>query len=226
MDTADEASQYDLMDHSEVNRQFVDDLLSACPDFHDVLDVGAGTAQIPIELCRRVEMCRVMAADLSCEMLDLARYNIEVQGLIDRIQLDQADVKQMPYRDGMFDLVMSNGSIHHIAEPLCVFREALRVTADGGYLFFRDLLRPPTWRPLNAWLRHTPDRPTKRSSSCFANRFEPHSAWTSCGGRSSSWDWMLDRSRHQAIDTGRGRSRKLPRHRDAAVAVPWGRHTG
>ena len=142
MDTADEASQYDLMDHSEVNRQFVDDLLSACPDFHDVLDVGAGTAQIPIELCRRVEMCRVMAADLSCEMLDLARYNIEVQGLIDRIQLDQADVKQMPYRDGMFDLVMSNGSIHHIAEPLCVFREALRVTADGGYLFFRDLLRP------------------------------------------------------------------------------------
>jgi ubiquinone/menaquinone biosynthesis C-methylase UbiE len=130
------------MDHSEVNRQFVDDLLDVCPVLQDVLDVGTGTAQIPVELCRRVDSCRVMAADMSYEMLDLARYNVEVHGLIGRIQLDRSDAKQMLYRDGMFDVVMSNGVLHHIPEPLVVLSEAERVTAPGGFLFFRDLLRP------------------------------------------------------------------------------------
>ncbi len=142
MDNAEEAREYDMMDHSEANRRFVDDLLQFCPEPHDVLDVGTGTAQIPVELCRRLDTCRVMASDMSYEMLDLARYNIEVHGLIDRIQLDQADAKQMPYKDGMFDVVMSNGSVHHIADPTSVLAEAVRVTSDGGFLFFRDLLRP------------------------------------------------------------------------------------
>ena len=142
MNGSEEARAYDAMDHGDVNRQFVDDLLASGCEFHDVLDVGTGTAQIPIELCRRISTCRVMAADLSHEMLDLARYNIEVQGMIGRIQLDQSDAKQMLYKDGMFDLVMSNGSVHHFPDPATVLRESVRVTADGGFLFFRDLLRP------------------------------------------------------------------------------------
>ncbi len=142
MDEADEAREYDTMEHGEANSEFVDDLLQVCSEFHDVLDVGTGTAQIPVELCRRVETCRVMAADLSCEMLDLARYHIEVHGMIERIQLDQCDVKQMLYRDNMFDVVMSNGMLHHIPEPAAVLQESTRVAADGGVIFFRDLLRP------------------------------------------------------------------------------------
>ena len=47
MDTADEAREYDAMDHSAVNRQFVDDLLAVCPAPRDVLDVGTGTALDP-----------------------------------------------------------------------------------------------------------------------------------------------------------------------------------
>jgi 2-polyprenyl-3-methyl-5-hydroxy-6-metoxy-1,4-benzoquinol methylase len=44
----------------------------------------------------------------------------------------------------MFDVVMSNSIIHHIPEPILVLREAVRVTAPAGLLFFRDLLRPET----------------------------------------------------------------------------------
>jgi ubiquinone/menaquinone biosynthesis C-methylase UbiE len=154
MDTADEAREYDAMDHREVNRQFVEDLLAICPEPHDLLDVGTGTARIPIELCRRVTTCRVMAADKARAMLELARYQIEIASMLGRIQLDCSDAKQMLYKDGMFDLVMSNGALHHFAEPLIVLKESLRVTAPGnvpapsnatvpgGWLFFRDLLRP------------------------------------------------------------------------------------
>ncbi len=142
MDSAAEARDYDAMDHREVNRAFVDDLLAAGEVAGDVLDLGTGTAQIPVELCQRCEDCRVLAIDAAVHMLDLARYNIEVASLIERITLAHVDAKQLPYQDDLFGLVMSNSIVHHVPDPLVVLREAVRVAAPGGRLFFRDLLRP------------------------------------------------------------------------------------
>ncbi len=142
MDTAQEADDYDAMGHSAVNQQFVADLLAVGLPGPDILDLGTGTALIPIELCRQYEECRIMAADVAPQMLDLARYNIEIAGLIERIQLDLCDAKNMLYADGMFHAVVSNSIVHHIAEPTGVLQESLRVTAAGGLLFFRDLIRP------------------------------------------------------------------------------------
>ena len=142
MDTPTEARDYDCMDHSSVNRQFVCDLLATCASPSEVLDLGTGTAQLPIELCRQHSECRVMAVDLSIHMLDLARYNTELAGLTERIQLDHVDAKQLPYEDDAFPLVMSNSIVHHIPDPVTVLRDAIRVTRQGGTLFFRDLLRP------------------------------------------------------------------------------------
>jgi ubiquinone/menaquinone biosynthesis C-methylase UbiE len=153
MDTPEEAREYDAMDHCEVNARFVDDLLATVaregivppaerPQL-DVLDLGTGTALIPIVLCTRCAGCRVMAADAAVYMLELARYNVEVHSLTGRIELAPVDAKALPFRDGLFDVVMSNSIVHHIPEPLGVLREAVRVAAPGGLLFFRDLLRPP-----------------------------------------------------------------------------------
>jgi ubiquinone/menaquinone biosynthesis C-methylase UbiE len=130
-----------------VNRLFIDDLLAAGEIRGDILDLGTGTAQIPIVLCERldelgVEDYRVMAADLSTSMLDLARYNIEVRLVTHRVQLDHVDAKALHYEDGMFDIVISNSIVHHIPKPAEALREALRVVRPGGLLFFRDLLRP------------------------------------------------------------------------------------
>ncbi|MCA9269522.1 MAG: methyltransferase domain-containing protein, partial [Planctomycetales bacterium] len=105
MDTPDAAREYDAMDHAEVNRRFVDDLLAVESTLGDVLDLGTGTALIPIELCKRHDDCRVMAADAAVEMLELARYNLEVHCLTHRIQLAQADAKAMPFADAMFQTV-------------------------------------------------------------------------------------------------------------------------
>ncbi len=142
MDSQDEASDYDAMDHSAVNRLFVADLLAAGLNAGDVLDLGTGTAQIPIELCRRNPACRIMAADAAIHMLDLARLNVEVAGLMDRINLTPVDAKRLPFPDGSFATIMSNSIVHHIPEPITVLSESVRVAAPGGLLFFRDLLRP------------------------------------------------------------------------------------
>ncbi len=142
MDSEQEALDYDAMDHSQVNLQFVADLLASGTLDGEALDLGTGTAQIPIALCQQHPSIRVMAVDLSVSMLDLARANVEVAGLTDRIALDCLDSKTLPYEEGRFPVVMSNSIVHHIPQPSTALLEAWRVTQPGGRLFFRDLLRP------------------------------------------------------------------------------------
>lgn len=149
MDSEQEAQEYNDMDHSEVNGRFVEELLAYARstadeafELGDVLDLGTGTALIPIELCIRHEGCRVMAVDMAVSMLELARYNLEAKGMIERITLAQVDAKTMGYDDGSFDVVMSNSIVHHIPEPIECMSQMVRVTADGGMLFVRDLMRP------------------------------------------------------------------------------------
>src|SRR5690606_16700391 len=143
MDSFDDAHAYDAMDHAAVNDQFVRDLLDEVPEpLGAVLDLGTGTAQIPVRLCQQERTCRVMAVDRSIAMLELARYNVEGGGVRDRVQLADVAARQLPYAEPMFDATMSNSLVHHLDDPLPALREAVRVTRPGGRLFFRDLLRP------------------------------------------------------------------------------------
>ncbi len=151
MDDRDEAIEYDAMDHESVNRNFVTDLLVAGPIGIDCLDLGTGTALIPIELCQRDEEVRVMAADASTIMLDLARYQLEVNNLTSRIQLHFSDVKKLVFEGGFFDTVMSNSLVHHLPSHDSFLVEALRVLRPGGLLFVRDLCRPESQEQLD-WL--------------------------------------------------------------------------
>jgi len=50
-DTLDEARNYEAFDHSEDVRLFVDDLLALEGVRGDILDLGTGTALLPIEIC-------------------------------------------------------------------------------------------------------------------------------------------------------------------------------
>lgn len=142
MDDSKEAMDYDDMDHDQVNQQFVADLLACDPIGNDILDLGTGTALIPIALCEARESIRVMAADMSTAMLDLAVYRIETANMRDRVQLHHGDAKSLRMNDNYFDCVMSNSLIHHVPEPESAFAEAWRVLRTGGLLFVRDLCRP------------------------------------------------------------------------------------
>ena len=146
MDSAEEARDYDAMDHVQVNRVFVADFLAFfAPRAGDVLlDVGTGTAQIPIELCRQNAVAQVVAVDLAEHMLRVARANVERAGFTGRILLQRVDAKGLPAADGRFAAVFSNSIVHHIPEPARALAEIVRVTAPSGSLFVRDLLRPDT----------------------------------------------------------------------------------
>ena len=127
MDTEEEAQDYDAMDHAQVNARFCDDLLAMGPRPRRVLDVGTGTALIPIELCRRDPLVEVDAIDLAAHMLALAERNVARASFGRRIRVARVDAKATPWPDGAFDGVLSNSIVHHIPEPGRVLAEVWRL---------------------------------------------------------------------------------------------------
>lgn len=142
MDTFEEARDYDSMDHSAVNRLFAAEFLAVWNRQNPILDLGTGTAQIPIELCRQSPTVEIVAIDLADHMLALARANVDRAGVGKRVRVEKVDAKRLPWPDQPFGSVISNSIIHHLAEPFACLAEMHRVCAVGGTLFVRDLLRP------------------------------------------------------------------------------------
>jgi ubiquinone/menaquinone biosynthesis C-methylase UbiE len=142
MDSPEEARDYDAMDHEMVNRVFVTDYLAFWDGRGPILDVGTGTAQIPIALCQRVIEAQVVGIDLGEHMLRVGQANIDRAGLADRVRLQRCDAKNLPFAAGSFGAIISNSIVHHIPQPAGVLAEMVRVVVPSGGLFVRDLLRP------------------------------------------------------------------------------------
>ncbi len=144
MDSAEEAADYDAMDHRAVNGGFCIDFLEAAGrlKIQRILDVGTGTALIPIELCGRAPDVHIVAIDLAEHMLAVARNNVSRANLDDRITLELRDAKGSGWSAGEFDAVISNSIVHHIPEPADALAEMWRLVGKGGALFVRDLSRP------------------------------------------------------------------------------------
>jgi ubiquinone/menaquinone biosynthesis C-methylase UbiE len=163
MDTADDAEEYDAMDHVQVNAAFVADLLARLGAPHLVLDVGTGTALIPLELGRRTDATRVVGVDMAREMLRLGRRNIARTSPRQRIVLLLADAKHLPFGDRSVPAVASNSLVHHIPDPRAVLAELVRVAARPVRLFVRDLLRPSDEHALQALVdKHAADGTPKQ----------------------------------------------------------------
>ncbi|MEZ6132445.1 MAG: class I SAM-dependent methyltransferase [Planctomycetaceae bacterium] len=152
MDTELEAVDYDSMDHSTVNRAFVDDLLTFAATVRvgglsssstTILDLGTGTALIPLQLMSAASITgTLLACDLSREMLKLAGQHIRRQRRETHVLPVFCDCKRLPVANACCDVVISNSIVHHIPEPLRLFQEMRRVLRPSGILFVRDLLRP------------------------------------------------------------------------------------
>lgn len=149
MDEQDEVLEYDRMDHSEINHQFVFDFLQHVlqnkrflqAESPTVLDLGTGTALIPQILVSLEPYCHVTAIDKGPNMIAFAGKSLKEKEC-QRIEVLVEDSCQLSFESDRFEAIISNSLIHHLPEPVHCLREAVRVLQPGGLLFFRDLFRP------------------------------------------------------------------------------------
>lgn len=160
VDPEAEAEIYREMDHLDVNRRFVQDLIDGGQVGPRVIDFGCGPAFIPILLCQMIDelpkegdtggleeggSLQVMGIDSSIDMLEMAKFELEMAGEVERIQLQQIDLTDPEgLQEEIADTVICNTVLHHLDEPAAALRLALRCLKTGGRLFIRDLYRPET----------------------------------------------------------------------------------
>jgi malonyl-CoA O-methyltransferase len=111
-----------------------------------VLDLGSGTGAGAAALRRRYRQSRVVALDLSLEMLHEAGRRQRFWRRYERIC---ADAACLPLATESVDLLFSNLMLQWCGDPEVVFRECARVLRPGGLLTFTSF-GPDTLRELRA----------------------------------------------------------------------------
>lgn len=107
-----------------------------------VLDVAAGFGQSALFLSRTVG-CRVDGLDLSPPNLARAGRSAQGAGLHGTVRFLAGDADALPYRDGVFDAVLSECAFCTFPDKGKAAREISRVLAPGGRLGLADVtLRP------------------------------------------------------------------------------------
>jgi ubiquinone/menaquinone biosynthesis C-methylase UbiE len=106
-----------------------------------VLDVGTATGRLAIEFSKKISTLEVIGLDLSEVALGVARENIQKSEIPLNISFKQGDAQDMPFEDSIFDLVISNNTLHLIKNPLRMFNEVYRVLKPMGRFIITDYKR-------------------------------------------------------------------------------------
>jgi SAM-dependent methyltransferase len=115
-----------------------------------ILDIPCGGG-VALRGLRPGQGVEYVAADISQRMLDRTRAAAERRGVADQVRPLIADVADLPFGDGEFDLVVSLTGLHCFTDPARAVSEMARVLRPGGVLTGSALLRDagphhvPTW---------------------------------------------------------------------------------
>src|SRR5207249_9937096 len=94
-----------------------------------VLEVGCGTGQLTSFLA--IANRAVLGTDICWNSLNLAEQFKREQG-ITRATFAQMNLFRPALRDGFFDVVISNGVLHHTSDCRAAFRRISRLAKPGG----------------------------------------------------------------------------------------------
>src|SRR5439155_1019074 len=112
------------------------------------LDLGAGTADLSIEVIRNSGPgTRMIGIDITPEMLEVGRIKIARLGLQDRIDLRVGDAEHIDLPDNSVDGCCSAFTVRNLTDIRQGFREMLRVVRPGNRVVCLEITHPPYSRP-------------------------------------------------------------------------------
>ena len=97
------------------------------------LDAGCGGGRGSI-LMAEAGASEVVGIDLSETNVATSRMRAEQRGL-DQCTFQQASLLEVPFEDESFDVVWSNGVLHHTGDPDLTLHEIARVLKPGGWMW-------------------------------------------------------------------------------------------
>lgn len=147
MDEFEQARAYAEADFAEPNERFVGYFATEIepPRAGAVLDLGCGPGDIVLRLARRHPALTVHGLDGSAAMLDFARARLEAEpGLRSRVRFVHGMLPGATLPRTGYDAVISNSLLHHLHDPLVLWRAIREIGAPGAPVLVMDLYRPPS----------------------------------------------------------------------------------
>jgi arsenite methyltransferase len=104
-----------------------------------VLDLGSGAGTDSLVAAQMVgEQGHVIGIDMTSAMLEKARAAAAEMGMTN-VEFVEGEAEHLPFPDGSFDVVISNGVIDLIPDKDAVFSELERVLEPGGRMQIADV---------------------------------------------------------------------------------------
>ncbi|MCE5229656.1 metalloregulator ArsR/SmtB family transcription factor [bacterium] len=110
-------------------------LVRLLPRDLDVADLGAGTGYLLPLLGSHFH--KVVAVDMSQQMLDVAKRRIEESG-IRNVDLRRGTVESLPLKRAEVDLVLALIILHHVDDIVAVLRQVRHALKPGGRILIVD----------------------------------------------------------------------------------------
>lgn len=144
MEEPEQALAYAGADFSEPHNHFIELFRERFGNglTGSVLDLGCG----PGDICRRFAgafpACRVHGVDGSTAMLKLAQAANHGTPFAGRISYQLAYLPDERLPGQHYRALISNSLLHHLQDPLVLWRSIIHCGEPGAYVFVMDLLRP------------------------------------------------------------------------------------
>ncbi|HLX45281.1 MAG TPA: class I SAM-dependent methyltransferase [Bryobacteraceae bacterium] len=115
-----------------------------------ILDVGCGRGLLLIGAAKRLKSGKATGIDiwsqedLSSNSADATKQNAKIEGVSDRVRIENGDARKLVYPDNNYDVVLSSLAIHNIPdsqEREQAIREMWRVLKPGGRILIYDIFR-------------------------------------------------------------------------------------
>jgi len=111
------------------------------PEAESVLELGCGTGNLSVALAAAIRTARFTLVDGSEEMLETTRRRLPADRIAACLPSRFEDLDLKP---GVFDLITSCISLHHVADKARLFRVLYRGLRSGGFLIFGDQMAGQT----------------------------------------------------------------------------------
>jgi demethylmenaquinone methyltransferase/2-methoxy-6-polyprenyl-1,4-benzoquinol methylase len=105
-----------------------------------VLDVGAGTADLAIEMAAVADA--VVALDFCPEMMSRGKAKVTKKGLERKVNFILGDAEELPFASDSFDCVVSGFAMRNMSSIIQGLAEMRRVVKPGGLVVSLELIMP------------------------------------------------------------------------------------